>query len=293
MASWRSNPTVGMLAPSASYGGAALKLPGQSRPHVHVDEHIVTPETTREEMVRGERLVALPALAPHGDQHFSLDYVLGAHVAEDYVGSTDLLTRAAHNSDFASDTCVRRQGIDPTTGHRYLEELAFEVVFTQTARAAIERAEDLSRRGVRRVVAIFVVTSEVKEWDPQLNAFRTLDLDSSIVDASLMHPLSVRAILDKAVADDAVARALESKGNPVIAKLKHESEARGEARGEARAMAVSVLKVLAMRGVEIPTRERAIIEQTTHLERLQLWLERALTAAKAADVIRSDEATSS
>jgi len=40
--------------------------------------------------------------------------------------STELLTRAGPRSDFATDTCVCRSGIDPRTGSRYLEELAFE-----------------------------------------------------------------------------------------------------------------------------------------------------------------------
>jgi len=41
-------------------------------------------------------------------------------------GSTDLLTRAGPGSDFATGTCIRRSGIDPRTGSRYLEEVAFE-----------------------------------------------------------------------------------------------------------------------------------------------------------------------
>jgi hypothetical protein len=47
-------------APAAP-GGSALKWPGRS-PFPRVDDHLVAPET-REEMVRGERILAQPALA--------------------------------------------------------------------------------------------------------------------------------------------------------------------------------------------------------------------------------------
>jgi len=90
-----------------------------------------TPETTRDEVLRGQTLYAAPSLLEHGDPHFRLDVALGTHLRPGYVGSTDLLTRVADDGDFASDTSVRREGIDPTTGHRYLEELSFEVVNTQ------------------------------------------------------------------------------------------------------------------------------------------------------------------
>jgi hypothetical protein len=42
-----------------------------------MDERLVQPET-REQLLRGRRLVALPANPPHGDRHFRLDYALGA-----------------------------------------------------------------------------------------------------------------------------------------------------------------------------------------------------------------------
>jgi hypothetical protein len=109
-----SQARAGKLAPPAQGGGAALKLPGKND-FPRLDDHVVEPET-REEMVRGERVHAQPAKAPHGDRHFRLDYVLGAHVREGYVGSTDLLTHVLHGSDFASDTCIRREGEDPATG---------------------------------------------------------------------------------------------------------------------------------------------------------------------------------
>src|SRR5262249_46513123 len=152
---------------SAPGAAAALKLPGRDAPlFPPVDEHVVQPET-REEMVRGERIYAQPALEPHGDQHFGLDYVLRGHVRDGYVGSTDLLTHVLPGSDFASDTCIRRAGKDQATGSRFLEEVAFEIVNEQPLKKVNERAEDWSRRGVRRVLGVFVKKGTVEEWMPK------------------------------------------------------------------------------------------------------------------------------
>lgn len=66
------------------------------------------------------------------------------------MGSTELLTRVGPKSDFATDLCIRREGIDADTGRRYLEELAFEVVSEQPLRDITDKTEDLLARGVRR-----------------------------------------------------------------------------------------------------------------------------------------------
>jgi hypothetical protein len=279
-----------LLAPSAPGGTIALKLPdrGEFPP---LDEHVVEPET-REEMVRGERIFAQPAPAPHGDRHFCLNFVLGAHVSLGYVGSTGLLTHVLHGSDFASDTCIRRGGEDPATGSRFLEELAFEVVYEQPLKKASERAEDWSLRGVRRVFGIFVEKGTVEEWLPMAKTWRALDLDSVISDPCFVRPFSVRALLDPAVAEDEVARALEVQDNPAILAMKAASEERGKRRvgerGARRAVTAAVLTVLASRRLEVPPRVRAVVEASEDLAQLRRWLARAATAASAADVI--DEA---
>ena len=274
-----------LLAPSAAGGGVALKLPGRAT-FPPLDRHVVRPET-REEMVRGERMLAQPALAPHGDRHFRLDFVLGGHVSAGYVGSTDLLTHVLHGSDFASDTCIRRDGEDEATGERFLEELAFEVVHEQSLSKATERAEDWTHRGVRRILGIFVKKGTVEEWQPRAKTWRALDLGAVISDPCLVRPLRVKALLDAAVADDEVARALEAKGNPAILAMKAASERRGAERSERQA-AAAVLTVLAGRGLEVSPRVRAAVDGSEDLEQLLRWLARAVTAASAEDVI--DEA---
>jgi hypothetical protein len=106
----------------------ALRFPGvHERSFPAVDDHIVRPET-REEMVRGELIIAQPADPPHADRHARLDHVTLAHVAPGYIVSCELLTRFGPKSNFATDVCVRKEGTDPSSGRRYLEELAFEIV---------------------------------------------------------------------------------------------------------------------------------------------------------------------
>ncbi|MFV8750832.1 hypothetical protein ACNOYE_09815 [Nannocystaceae bacterium ST9] len=187
-------------------------------PMPRVDERLVVPET-REEMVRGRKVIATPALPPHADRHCQVDYVIRGHTAPGYVTSSDLLTRSSTGSDFATDTSVRREGIDPSTQARYLEELAFEVVFTQSLRDITERAEDLVNRGVRRMIAVFVKDGSVREWSRERNDWITLPADGVIDDPTLVRPVEVRALLDAAAADDALVDALERKGNPRLARL--------------------------------------------------------------------------
>jgi hypothetical protein len=178
--------------------------------------------------------MALPAKEPHAERHHELDYLLRGCIAPGYIGATDLLTRTGPESDFATDACIRRAGIDPNTGARYLEELAFEVVGEQSLKDITMRAEDLSRRGVRRVVAIFAKTGEVREWSPQMNAWRVIDPKSTFEDPTLTRPISVAALVDAAEADDAVVRALAAKKNRVIAAIEAASFERGIEQGLGR-----------------------------------------------------------
>ena len=268
-----------------------LRFPGrESSPRV--DEHLVHPET-REEMVRGRRLLAMPAKPPQADRHFGLDYVLGGHVEPGWVGSTDLLTRTANASDFASDTCIRKAGTDPVTGARYLEEVAFEVVNEQSRADATERAEDLSARGVRRVFAIFVKTGEVCEWSTKKSEWCRLGPEAILEDVCLSRPLRVKALLDATEADDAVAKALEAKGTPAILEMKATSRSEGLADGLAdgrtegvvRGKAAAVVAVLAARGVALSEAARARILACADEALADRWLAAAAVARSVDEVL--------
>lgn len=259
-----------------------------------LDEHLVRPEVTRDEIVRGERMVAMPSLPEHGDRHFRIDYVLGAHVKAEYVGSTDLITRFGPKSDFATDTCIRRSGSDPETGERYLEEVAFEVVNTQSASALQVRAEDITKRGVRRFFGIFVKKGEVAEWSSKKGRFVPLAPDGEIADPTLATPVSVRALLDAAEADNGVARALLSKNNPVLAaaqekeRLEGRLEGREEGReeGQLEGRASALLAVLAARALAPSPAVRQAIADCKSARTLDRWLKKAVTATSADEVIR-------
>ena len=98
----------------------------------NIDDHLVNAETTRAELVRGQLLEAMPAHPPHGDMHVRIAQVIESSLAPGYVASADLLTRYGPQSDFATDLCVRREGVDSATGSRFLEEVCFEVLYTQS-----------------------------------------------------------------------------------------------------------------------------------------------------------------
>jgi hypothetical protein len=212
-------------APSA--GAAARHRPN---PLPRVDEELVRPET-REELVRGRLVMAPPAKEPHADCQADVVSLTRRGAAPGYVAATELLTCTGPMSDFATDACIRREGIDPTTGARYLEELAFEVVAEQTLREITERAEDLSTRGVRRIFAVFVKTKQVREWSPERNDWILLDPASTIEDRTLAAPIPVRALLDAAEADHAVVQALYAKKVPAILAIENEGRREGIIQG--------------------------------------------------------------
>jgi hypothetical protein len=244
-------------------------------PFPNVDDHLVEPEVTRDEMIGGRRVVAHPAKEPHADQHSDLDYVLRAHAGPGYRSSSDLLTRHDIDSDFASDACLRKEGTDPETGRRYLEEIVFEVVSEQNEQAVSEKVPRMHRRGVRRIFAIFVKPRRVCEWSPESRSWRSLETGSRIEDPCLAIPLEVDALLDAAAADNAVVEALAAKDNPAIR------------RRDAKSKAEAILSVLEARGLAMSAAQRQEILRCADLARLDRWLRRAALAAATEDVIAS------
>lgn len=79
-------------------------------PEPGVDERLVVPETSREEMVRGEKILTMPANPPHAEQQQQLSYLIQSTTKSGFVGATDMLTRTSERSDFAVDTSIGRLG---------------------------------------------------------------------------------------------------------------------------------------------------------------------------------------
>lgn len=279
MMTWMDEKHSGFSLKAPGASGAPRHLPGRGS-FPRVDDHLVSPEVSRDEIIDGRRVVAFPAEAPHATRHGDLQYVLRAHVAPGYQGAVDLLTRQGEKSDFASDACIFKDGIDPATGTRYLEELAFEVVSEQSEKDVTEKAVGMHRRGVRRIFAVFVKGPRLGEWSPETKSWRPLEASAKIEDRCLVKPLSVAPLLDAALADNAVAEALIAKNNPAILDLKAAAEARGEARGEAK----SILKILEGRGIAVDPAQREEILRCSDLDRLDRWLLRATLASSADDL---------
>ena len=263
-------------------GGSPRHLPGHG-PFPRVDDHLVKPEVTRDEIIGGRRIVASPAQSPHADQHGVLEYVVQAHVSSSYTASVDLLTRVDQESDFATDTCVKRKGVDPETGARYLEEIAFEVVSEQNEGKAREKAEVMDRRGVRRIFAIFVKSGQVCEWAPESRSWRPLEPGSRIEDPCLAVPLAIPALLEAAEADNAVAEALAAKGNPVLRRREEAAEARGEQKGQQQGEARLLLRLLEEKFGPLDAQSRERI-QAANAELLLDWGALLLKAHELRDV---------
>jgi hypothetical protein len=224
---------VRVKAPGRQGSGMQVRLPGREQHFPRVDDHLVQPEVTRDEIIGGVRLVASPASPSHAFQQGDLDFVLRAHATAGYRLGVDLLTRHDEESDFATDSSLVRDGIDPATGARYLEELAFEVVSEQSERHVTEKAVRMCRRGVRRIFAIWVKGKRrVCEWSPETQSWCPLAPEAQIEDACLVKPMPVAALLDAALAENAVMETMVVKGNPVLRRREAEAAKAERERAE-------------------------------------------------------------
>jgi hypothetical protein len=257
-----------------------------------IDDRLVAPETPYE-IIDGNVVRVSPADPPHAERHLQLCALIEAHTGGGFEAACDLLTRTSQVDDLAPDVSVYPAAPDPETGGRQLEQLAFEVVSTQTLENASKKAAKLAARGVRRVFAIDVERARALEWSAARRTWRALDPAGQIADAALEVALPIAALIHSAKADDAVARALIAKRNPVIEELlaegvrrgKAEGMRRGKAEGMRRGKAETVVAVLAARGVPLDRAQRDQILDEQDLVRLEHWLTRALACTSAADLL--------
>ena len=201
-----------------------------------VDARLVAPET-RYEIIGGEVFHVSPADDRHGIRHSKISALVEAHAADDFDVASDMLTRTSEIDDVAPDVSVFPYARDPVTGGRQLEQLAFEVVSTESLSHAGRKAATLVARGVRRVFAIDVGRARVLEWSGPLAAWSALDPGAYIEDPTLAVALPIEALLHAAKADDAIARALLAKRNPVIEAARARDRAAAEQKGVAEGIA--------------------------------------------------------
>ena len=247
-----------------------MSAPPHDRAWPRLDDHLVTPES-REEVIDGRRVYAAPANPEHGDPHHRIDVVIGTNLKPGYVGSTDMLTRSAEKQNFATDTSVRREGINPLTQERYLEELAIEIVNTQGDKDITSKAVAMTARGVRRVLGVFVRDGVVCDWRD--GAWVELPADDVIVDPALAAPLKVRALLEQAAMGEAAVQGLIARKEPAMLRALAESELRGRR--------ASLREVAAARGFTLTAAQDACVVACADAATLDRWLRRMVTAASA------------
>jgi hypothetical protein len=240
-----------------------------------IDDRLAAPET-RYEILDGRVMHVSPADGPHGMRHAQIIQLIGTHVGLEFQVACDMLTRTSEVDDFAPDVSVFPSAPHPETGRRQLEQLAFEVVSTQSLGNAGQKAAKLIGRGVRRVFAIDVERSRLLEWSMELDAWNQV-VAPCIEDAALDVPLPVDTLIRAIQADDAIARALLAKHNPVLeaAKLRDREQARIAGKSE------TLLMLLDARGVALAPAQRARIAEEQDAERLDRWLVRSVSCASA------------
>jgi Uma2 family endonuclease len=256
-----------------------------------IDDRLVEPET-RYEMLDGELIYVPPADHAHAERHVQLCALIAMHADAEFKVAADLLTRTSKVDDFAPDVSVYLAALHPVTGRRQLAQLAFEVVSTQTLSNAGKKAAKLMARGVRRVFAIDVERSRALEWSAALGGWSLLHTSGDLADAALRVPLPMEMLIHSANADDAVARALLAKGNPVLAAKGAEIRAAGHAEGRAEgklegaveARAGAVVHLLVVRGVALDPAARGRILAERDPARLDRWFARAVTCASLAEL---------
>ena len=277
-------------------------LDPQESPWPKVDDHLVDVESeTPYEIIGGVSYLCSPAHLPHAELHVRMAQVLQAHLEANYIAAADLLTRFEQRSDFASDIAIVKRGIDPSTGSRYLEELAFEIVSEQSASVARKKAPRMLQRGVRRVFAFFVKAEQLCEWSVKENDWRPLDPDGALDDPCLHSPVAIRALLYAHRAEDALADALNAKRNPRLMEIKRQERAEsraeglaegraeglveGRAKGKAEGLTTAVLLLLEQRGLAVSAAQRNRLQSCTDLQQAERWLERAFDVTSANELL--------
>jgi Uma2 family endonuclease len=242
-----------------------------------IDERLVAPESGYE-VDDGKLVFVPPSLPPHAIRHSKVAAMLEAHAAGDYEVAVDMLIRTSELNDRAPDVSVFPRGTDPVTGGRRIEELAFEIMSTESRGYAAKKARDLANRGVRRVFAIDVGHARAFEWSRELDDWTLLHPQALIDDPALAVSLPIDALVRAIDADDAVARALRAK--------RHREFLLERAEGRAEGLASAVLAVLVARGLNPTDEERQQIESERDPNRLERWLVAATTCNTVRDVLR-------
>jgi len=268
-----------------------------------IDDHLSPPDALCE-IWDGEVIEPVPADRPHAQRHAKVLALVEAHTQPAFQVGSDLLTRTSRNRDIAPDVSVFPAAPDPVTGRRQLDHVSFEIVSTVSLNTTGKRAAELMKRGVRRVFAIDVPRSRVLEWSAELATWSPLDPSGWIDDPVFAVPLPLRELVTAGTPDNAVARALIDRGNPVIDQMRAQDRASAEQAGKQQGLAegkhqgliegkrnglldgqrVAIVAVLGARQLALKPAEVARIFEEDDADQIVAWLRLAATCARASEL---------
>jgi hypothetical protein len=246
-----------------------------------VDERLVAPEA-HAQVIDGVVIETMGANEPHATEHTEVTHVLRGCLAPGYRAAVDMLTRTDRRNDAAPDVSVVAVERDPETGGRRVEEIAVEVVDTETVDHVTGKAKRLARRGVRRVFYVRVASRAVYEWSREDDAWRRLAAAEVIEDRCFSVPIPVAALADQVIADDAVARALLARGTPALVAAMEAR--RNEGRNEGRRAALRTLAHVA--GITLTAADEARIDACDDERILDRWIANGRAATTADALLR-------
>jgi Putative restriction endonuclease len=281
-----------LLAPGAATSSVPAYAPGRNARLPAVDERLVAPES-HAEIVDGVVYETMGANPPHARQHTEVTHVFRGCLASGYEASVDMLTRADKKTDAAPDVSVYPSGTDPDTGGRLLEEIAFEVVDTESVEHVTKKTRKLAKRGVRRLFYVHVAQRAVFEWAHAEGEWKKLDDAAEIVDRCFSVPIPVRALVDRVLADDTVARALLAGGNRVLDAALRQQRAQGLRDGRAQGLQDGLakgrrdaLRMLAkVAGIALSSDDEARIDACNDVATLDRWIANGRSATTAAELL--------
>lgn len=249
-----------------------------------VDDQLLA-EGCRYEIYDGVLVYYPPADELCGTRRVKVSALITVHVASDFKGALNLLTRTSETSDVAPNISVLPIARDPETGGRQIERLAFDVGRTASLEHSARKAAKLTARGVHRVFAIDVERDCVLEWSGALGDWTHLAIDAEISDRSLAVPLRVDTLVPCDSVQDAMARALIARRNRVIEAAKAEARALGRAQGLIDGKIDRLLTLLEAGGVAMADADRERIRGERDVTRLDRWIASAFRCTHIAELL--------
>lgn len=219
-----------LLAPGAPTSYARVRAPGRGDSQPAVDDRLIAPEANAQ-VFDGVVIETMGANPPHATQHLEVAHVFRGCLADGYQAAVDMLTRIDRKNDLAPDVSVFPAERE-ADGRRKLEEIVFEVCDSEDIAHVTSKAQKFAARGVRRVFHVRVDTRSIAEWRADDGMWAALDEGAEIHDRCFVLPLPVRALVDRVLADDTVARALVARRHPVIEAIRATEHAEGRREGQ-------------------------------------------------------------